>query len=215
MLIPESAWLGVRGRLAGAWASIPWRTWAWLAVGALPSIAFFFAYNQLRFGTALESGYALATLPEWLEAQRQKGLFSLAHVPMNLDYLFLHLPQFPPPLGDSEAAAEFPFFRPDGLGLSVLITSPGLLFAARADWRRPWAWLLLGAAVFVLIPTLLYYGGGWLQYGYRYFLDSIPFIWALCAMAAAYRGRIGMRWRLLIFLGLVVMAFAPHFAYRI
>ena len=94
---------------------------------------------------------------------------------MNLDYFLLHLPRLIP---------APPFFRPDGLGMSVLITSPGLLFATQADWRRPRAWWLLGAAVAVLIPTLLYYGGGWLQYGYRYFLDSVPFVIALCGLAA-------------------------------
>ena len=206
MLVPEAWWSTARDNVARAWNAIPWRAWVGLAAGVLPSIAFFFLYNQLRFGTPLESGYALATLPDWLEEQRQKGLFALAHVPMNLDYLFVHLPA----LDD-----EFPFFRPDGLGMSVLLTSPGLLYAIRADWRRPWAWLLLGAAVLVLIPTLLYYGGGWLQYGYRYFLDSIPFIWALCAMAAAFRGRISWRWRAVFLVGLVVMAFAPYWAYRL
>ena len=54
--------------------------------------------------------------------------------------------------------------------------------------------VLLGAVVAVLIPTLLYYGGGWLQYGYRYFLDSVPFVIALCGSAAAHarsdRGRL-------------------------
>ena len=39
--------------------------------------------------------------------------------------------------------------------------------------------------------------------------------WAVCGLAAAFRGRIGWRWRLLIAVGLVVMAFAPHWAYRI
>ena len=59
----------------------------------------------------------------------------------------------------------------------------------------------------MLVPTLLYYGGGWLQYGYRYALDSIPFIWALCGLAAARDERvlasvgitgpaIGVGWRL-------------------
>jgi hypothetical protein len=197
----------VREFARGALERIPWRSWMWLAAGVLPSIAFFFLYNQLRFDDPLESGYALATLPPWLEEVRQKGLFSLAHVPMNLDYLFLHLPTFDP--------TDFPFFRPDGLGMSVLLTTPGLLFAVRADWRRPLPWLLLGAAVLVLIPTLLYYGGGWLQYGYRYFLDSIPFIWAICALAAVYRGSVSWPWRAVIAVGLVVMAFAPHWAYRI
>ena len=55
---------------------IPWRPWLELALGFAPSIVFFFAYNQLRFGTPLESGYALATPPDWL-AERRVGLFSI------------------------------------------------------------------------------------------------------------------------------------------
>src|SRR4030095_8616748 len=112
---------------------------------------------------------------------RTVGLFALAHVPMNLDYLFLHLPT----LNVVDGQPALPFLRPDGLGLSILLTSPVLLYAVRAPWRESRSWWLLGAAVLVLIPTLLYYGGGWLQYGYRYALDSIPFVWALCALAAA------------------------------
>ena len=186
--------------------SFPWRSWAWLAIGVVPSLVFFFAYNQIRFGTPLESGYALATLPGWLEQERAKGLFALAHVPTNLDYLFVHLPKLIP---------DFPFFKPDGLGMSVLITSPGLLYAVRADWRDRRAWLLLAAAVAVLIPTLLYYGGGWLQYGFRYFLDSVPFVIALCGLAAARRGAIGWGWITLIAIGTVVMFVGVYWAYHL
>jgi hypothetical protein len=194
------------GYIARAGGRLRWRAWALLALGVLPSIAAFFLYNQVRFGTPFESGYALATLPPFLEAQRAKGLFSLAHVPMNLDYFLFHLPRPIP---------EPPFFRPDGLGLSVLITSPGLLFAARADWRRPCSWWLLGAAVAVLIPTLLYYGGGWLQYGYRYFLDSVPFVMALCGLAAVHRSGVGIGWRLLIVFGCLVGAAGVYWAYHL
>lgn len=185
---------------------IPWRRWVWLAVGVAPSLVFFLAYNQVRFGSPFESGYALATLPEWLERQRQLGLFALAHLPMNLDYFLFHLTTVVP---------EFPFFRPDGLGLSVLITSPGLLYAVRADWRDRRSWWLAGAALLVLIPSLLYYGGGWLQYGYRYFMDSVPFVIALCASATAMRGRIGLGWRLLIVFGVIVMAMGAYWAHVI
>ena len=153
--------------------------WVLLALGLVPSLAFFLWYNLDRFGDPLQSGYALATLPEWLEAIRQQGLFSTSHVAMNLEYLFWKTPAL---------TAAFPYFRPDGLGMSVFITSPALLLAVLAPWRDRRSWLLLFAAVAVLIPTLLYYGGGWLQYGYRYFLDSIPFVWALVAMGIAYRG---------------------------
>jgi hypothetical protein len=185
---------------------IPWRPWTWLAVGVLPSIAFFFIYNVLRFGTPLESGYALATLPDWLAKQRALGLFAIAHIPMNLDYFLVHLPRpIPTP----------PFFRPDGLGLSVFLTSPGLLFALRADWRQPRSWWLAGATIAVLVPTLLYYGGGWLQYGYRYFLDSVPFVMALCGSAAVVRGGVGWGCRLLIGFGVLVGAVGVYWAYNL
>jgi hypothetical protein len=194
------------GYVARAAGRIPWRSWAWLAIGVLPSVAAFFLYNQVRFGTPFESGYALATLPPFLEQQRAKGLFSLAHVPMNLDYFLLHIPR---PLSTP------PFFQPDGLGLSVLFTSPGLLFATQADWRRPRSWWLLGATVAVLVPTLLYYGGGWLQYGYRYFLDSVPFVMALCGLAAVHRGQVSLGWRVLIAFGVLVGAAGVYWAYNL
>jgi hypothetical protein len=185
---------------------VPWRAWVGLALGVLPSIVFFFWYNQVRFGTPSESGYALASLPDFLEYQRSLGLFALAHVPMNLDYLFFHMPRL---------IAEPPFFKPDGLGLTIFMTSPGLFYAVRADWRRASSWLLLGTAIATLIPSLLYYGGGWLQYGYRYALDSVPFVIALCASAAAMRGSIGLGWRVLILFGVVVMFIGVYWAYGI
>ena len=187
-------------------AGNPWRSWIELGLGVAPAVVFFFAYNRLRFGSFLESGYGLATLPDWLERQRAMGLFSLAHVPMNLDYFLVHMPRL---------VAGWPFLRPDGLGMSVLLTSPGLLFALRADWRRPTTWWLTGAAIAVLVPTLLYYGGGWLQYGYRYFLDSVPFVMALCGQAAAYRGGIGWGWKVLIGFGIGVMAIGVYWAYNL
>ena len=67
----------------------------------------------------------------------------------------------------------------------------------------------------VLIPTLLYYGGGWLQYGYRYFLDSVPFVVALCGMAAVHRGGVSWPWRAAIVIGTVVMAVGVYWAYHL
>ena len=195
---------GLRG-LRGL-RGLPWRTWIVLGLGVSPALIGFFAYNQVRFGTPFESGYALATLPAWLEAQRERGLFSIVHIPMNLDYLLVHLPS---------VIAEPPFFKPDGLGLSVLLTSPGLLLAFRAEWRRREVQLLWLTAVLVLIPTLLYYGGGWLQYGYRYFLDSVPFVIALCGLAAVHRGGVGAGWKAMIAFGTAVMALGVYWAYNL
>ena len=196
----------VGGYIASARRSTTLRRWVGLGLGVLPAIVAFFAYNQIRFGSPWESGYGLATLPEFLQRQRALGLFALAHLPMNLDYFLFHLPRLIP---------TFPFFKPDGLGMSVLITSPGLLFATQADWRRPRSWWLAGATIAVLIPTLLYYGGGWLQYGYRYFLDSVPFVMALCGLAAVRQGTVGRGWLALIAFGTVVMAFGVYWADKI
>ena len=195
--------LGAGRSLGDRVRALPWADWLWLIVGVAPALVFFFWYNLDRFGSATESGYALATLPEWLELQRQKGLFAVAHVGMNLNYLFLKLPAF---------TNTFPYLKPDGLGMSVLFTSPGLLLALLAPWRDRRSWLLLLAAVLVLIPTLLYYGGGWLQFGYRYFLDSIPFVWALGAMGVAKRGQVPWwGWTLIgwsVLMGLVAVYWA-------
>jgi hypothetical protein len=186
--------------------SLPWREWVLMTLGFLPSLAFFFWYNDARFGSPLESGYALATLPPWLQALRDEGLFSTSHIGMNVDYLFFKLPRL---------TAAFPYFKPDGLGMSVFLTSPGLLLALLAPWRDRRTWILLLTAVLVLVPTLLYYGGGWLQYGYRYFLDSIPFIWAMVAMAGAHRrGFAWWAWLLVLF-GVLIGLGGVYWAYHL
>jgi hypothetical protein len=136
---------------------------------------------------------------------------------MNINYLFLKTPTL---------MGTFPFFRPDGLGMSIFITSPALAYAVRAHWRESRSWWLAGAAVLVLIPTLLYYGGGWLQYGYRYALDSITFVWALCALAAVSDedrlaivgiggSAIGTGWKILIVFGVIVGLGGVYWAYNL
>jgi len=196
-------------RMHGVWAAVrglPWLGWVQLALGFLPALVLFVSYNVARFGSPLESGYGLAVLPDWLEALRRQGMFSPRHVAMNLEYFLFKLPTF---------SASFPFFRPDGLGMSVLFTSPGLLLALRAPWRDPRSRILAVAGLLVLVPTLFYYGGGWLQYGYRYFLDSMPFVWALVAMGVVFRGSFKWWHRLMIWAGVVVMTAGVYWAYNL
>lgn len=172
---------------------------------AAPALVFFFWYNAARFGSPFESGYALASLPAFLERQRGLGLFGLVHLPMNLELLLVHLPK---------AIPQFPWIKPDGYGLSILLTSPGLLLAFRAPFHRTDARLLALGFVLTLLPSLLYYGGGWKQYGYRYALDAIPFAIGLCALAAARDGRIGLRVKGLIVVGVLVNLVGAYWAFR-
>ena len=80
---------------------------------------------------------------------------------------------------------SWPFAIPDGYGLSLFITSPALLLAFRSRLRHPFLAATGATALLVLLPDLLYYGGGWFQFGFRYFLDSIPFVLILVADGAS------------------------------
>ena len=62
-----------RRLIRAAARSIQWRAWALLGLGVLPSLVVFFGYNHVRFGSPLESGYALATLPPCLEPAARPG----------------------------------------------------------------------------------------------------------------------------------------------
>ena len=113
---------------------------------------------------------------------------------MNINYLFLHLPK---------VISNPPYLMPDGLGLSIFITSPGIFFSLRADPRRRETLFLAGMVIATLIPNLLYYGGGWYQFGFRYALDSVPFAMALCGVAAS-RTHLSWRWQAAITFGILV-----------
>jgi len=170
----------------------------------LLALALTVGYDAIRFGSPLESGYALAAVPPFLAGLRAQGLFSLAHVPQNLELLLLHLP----------VAAPAPFFlRPDGFGLTIALASPGIAVLARADWSRTVVRWAAATGLVVLVPSLLYYGGGWIQLGFRYTLDSLPFI-AIVA-ASAIRTPLSWRWKALIAFGVAVNLWGIAWGYTL
>ncbi|MGI8610343.1 MAG: hypothetical protein ACR2MY_14160 [Candidatus Dormibacteria bacterium] len=67
--------------------------------------------------------------------------------------------------------------------------------ARRGGGRRAAA--VAGAAIAVLLPSLFYYGIGWIQFGYRYGLDAMPFLLLLALLGA---GRLAVRPRVLLLL---------------
>ncbi|MGD0017926.1 MAG: hypothetical protein ABSD62_01615 [Candidatus Limnocylindrales bacterium] len=148
-------------------------------------------YNWVRFGSPLESGYAISLLREsTLESRRAVGVFSIAHVPENLRLALLA------PL---ERIGKFPYIGPSKFGMSMLLVSPALLTSIRAGFRDGTARLLWLAAALVAVPVFLYYGGGYVQYGFRYSLDFTPFLVALMAMGS--QRWIGRPERILILAG--------------
>ena len=146
-------------------------------------------YNWLRFGSALETGYAISTLAiSALARSRASGVFSISHIPRNLWLLVLNGFGYQP---------RFPYLVADQDGHSILLTSPALLAAVGAGIRSRTPAILWACAGLVTVVLLLYYGGGGTKtFGYRYFLDATPFLLALTALAA--RRRFGALEQLLI-----------------
>jgi hypothetical protein len=140
-------------------------------------------YDWVRFGSPLQAGYALTYLPQpGLAARRALGVFSLEQLPENLRLAFL---------APFQTIGKFPFVKADPYGLSMVLVSPALFTALWAGFRNRRAQLMWIAAALVAIPVFLYYGGGYVQYGFRYSLDFTPFVVVLVAMGSSrWSGRI-------------------------
>ncbi|MGK2960767.1 MAG: hypothetical protein ACSLFK_01335, partial [Gemmatimonadaceae bacterium] len=138
-------------------------------------------YNHARFGDPAETGFGLALLySPALEAARAEGLFSLSHVPKNL---FMMLMQGPVPVtGQDGAMLAFPLVKPSPWGMGLFFTTPALIYVFRAKLKDPLvqaSWLAVAAT---LVPIVSYYGIGYVQFGYRYALDFMPFLMILVAL---------------------------------
>lgn len=151
-----------------------------LAFGLAIPVAAIAAYNAMRFGSPLETGFGLAELyTPTLDQARNVGLFSIAHIPKNLFMmLFKGVDAIP---GDGAAVLRFPFITPSKWGMGLLFTSPALLYALRAPRSNHVraSWLVIP---FILVPIVMYYGIGYVQFGYRYALDFMPFLALLASI---------------------------------
>ncbi|MGZ6266812.1 MAG: hypothetical protein ACXWN4_07895, partial [Candidatus Limnocylindrales bacterium] len=100
-----------------------------------------------------------------------------------------------------------PLAIPNPIGMSLILSSPAYLLA-------PLAWLparlrkldraTVGATIAVLgIATvnLMHFSQGWVQFGYRFSNDFVPFALILVALGAS---RIGRLWPVLLLVGLSI-----------
>lgn len=141
-------------------------------------------YNYARFGDCLEQGYSLCALGsldnqhEALVEARSYGIFNLKHLPGNIYYSLLATPL--PVFRDSVShVLKFPFLKANPWGMSIFLTSPYLIYLFFLKYRDKMSYILLATIVSVAIPIYLYYGIGYVQLGFRYALDFMPFLFLL------------------------------------
>lgn len=132
------------------------------------------AYNFARFESFGEFGHtylAGGTRP----SIREHGLFSFWFLKNNLAAALTN-----PPVLDSYP----PYIHITRHGLSLFFCSPVLLYVF---WPRRWSAFARNAAVtafVVAIPSLFYQNTGWAQFGYRFALDYMPYLFVLLAVCA-------------------------------
>lgn len=137
-------------------------------------------YNQLRFGSFWEQGYGKqTTYLESLVKAKEYGLFGLSHIPGNLYYMFLAIPEI---VRNDELSRvlKFPYLMGNPWGMGLWVTSPVLLWLFGKKVKKDFDfWVVMLTCVVIMVPILTYYGVGLIQYGYRYAWDFLPFLFWL------------------------------------
>ena len=164
------------------WLLFPLHSKRQMFLGLIPlmiAAGFMAWYNWARFGDPLELGYRYMQLEKLLERiVREHGHFNLIYLGDNLYYALLDLPTIAP---------HWPYLRMDGWGLSIFLSTPALMYLFAAPYRERLAQAAALAAILVIVPSLLYYNTGYLQAGYRYLLDVLPFLIILVTLGMGER----------------------------
>ena len=162
----------------------PWRKklLSLIALGLpiVAAVALLMAYNHARFGNAMDPGYAeqlvSMTAPEG--QSRALGLFSVHHIPRNLYTLLLEAPS-PVRRSDVSLVLNFPYVVDTKVGMAFWVTSPCLLYLLGLRYRDSTSVLLLLTALLTAVPLMMSFAPGGRQFGYRYSLDFLPFLYYL------------------------------------
>ena len=106
-----------------------------------------------------------------------------------------------------------PIALPRDIGMSILLTSPAFLLAWPALRRPGQRRLVTGAALAVLAVTvvnLMHFSQGWVQFGYRFSNDVLPF--ALVLVALGFERLVADRrgWAMPAAIGLIAVSLAVN-----
>jgi hypothetical protein len=171
-------------------------------------------YNLARFGSPTDFGYARIPSGEGLVTDEwwfSDGIISPTYILRNLNAMFL---------ANFNYTSEPPFVRPSLSALSIVVTAPIYLFAARAVGRavrdqadRPMVVVLSLTTLLVLLPDLMHGSWGFAQYGYRFLLDAVPVL--LLLLGIVFRDRITLLGKAAVVLGAAAGAWGMFTIYAL
>jgi hypothetical protein len=181
-------------------------------VGAFLPVTLLLVYTFATTGSLLNPGYeyqyqleahgypTLGYHPDW-------SIEDVRYIPQNLQIMLAEMPILlpdiqPNTLGfgapvhlcqapDSQRGifdVACPVVIPTDIGTGLLLSAPGLLLALLAYRRPRLSRLKAGATLAVAIIALFnlaHFSQGWVQWGYRFSLDFMPFLLPLVAIGAA------------------------------
>ena len=163
------------------WAA---RKLAWFCAPCLLVGAGLLVVNQLRFESWTEFGHTYLAGGQ-LERIKRHGLFDYRFLSRNLSAMWTLLPRL---------QSQPPYVIVSNHGMSLLVTTPALIWLARARPRLSapdafWHRALWATVIVCALPGLFYQNTGYAQFGYRFSLDYTPHLILLLAL-----GRWPMRW---------------------
>lgn len=73
----------------------------------------------------------------------------------------------------------FPYLKADPWGMAIWITSPLFLLLFFHFRKNKYTFSALTTTIILALPIVTYYSVGFAQFGYRYALDFLPFLFLL------------------------------------
>jgi hypothetical protein len=174
-----------------------------IAVGAALPLVALLAYNLAGTGHVFNPAYEYLYRYE-VGAYPDLGYHAFwsiedpRYIPQNLAIMLLQPPNLRLDcLASLGAASAFdhdcPVLAPDAVGMSILLTSPAYLLVIPAIRNRATDPVVIGgiaATAFIATLNLMHFSQGWVQFGYRFSLDFVPFLLPVVALGLdGLRGR--------------------------
>jgi len=129
-------------------------------------------YNIARFDDFGEFGHSYLSGGAF-DRVRDHGMFGFTYLNRNLLSGLVAMPRF---------MSDAPYVMVSNHGLGMLVTTPILVFLMRPERRPPLRRALWLAVLAAAIPGFFYQNTGWIQFGYRFALDFMPYLFALLAV---------------------------------